>query len=211
MEASLIITPVRRVLRDPDPGDRWTDATLLGYLYDAQLEIVRLIPGAYAVHETLKLTDGETRHAVVDADTIRIVGIERNMGGAQGPPGGIITETPFDALNKLNRAWAKGNRTSTITNYAIRPEDPLRFYVSPPATPDSYVEALLNKLPDTLDTTEDPININPGYKVILQLFTQGWALMEDTPGSDFPRGDAFVRQAYIALGFGSEEAQDGNR
>ena len=130
------------------------------------------------------------------------------MGGKNGPPGDAIFKTSYEALTKINRAWAKGNRSTTITNYAVRPEDPLRFYVSPPASPNTHVEALLSKLPDVLESTEDKINVNPGFKVILQLFVQGWALMEDTPGSDTPRGEAFVSQAYTALGFDAEEKDD---
>ena len=207
MEASVIINPVRRTLQDPDK-DRWADLTLLAYLFDAQLETIRLKPGAYAVRETLQLTKDEVRHAIVDGDTIKIIGVERNMGGSSGPPGSIITKTSYEALSKINRAYSKSARSQVITNYAVREEDPLRFYTSPAAQANTWVELLLNKLPDTLLTDEDSINVNPGFKVILQLFVQGWALMEDTPGSDVERGEAFLNQAYAALGFVEEKEDD---
>ena len=206
MDASIIITPARRTLRDPDK-DRWDDLTLLGYLFDAQVEVVRLVPGAYAVREVIELVEGETRHGVVDGDTMRILGVERNMGGKDGPPGSEIIRTSYDALVKINRAQIKGTRSTVITNYAVRDEDPLRFYTFPAAQKGTFVELLLNKLPSTLLTTEDSINVNPGFKAILQSFVQGWALMEDTPGGELERGEAFVEQAYRAMGF-AEEGQD---
>ena len=209
MEASTIITPARRTLRDPDK-DRWNDLTLLGYLFDAQVEVTRLHAGAYVVRETLELVGGETRHAIVDGDTMRILGVERNMGGKDGPPGSEIIRTAYETLVKINRAQVKSTRSTVITNYAVRDEDPLRFYTSPAAQEGTFVELLLNKLPDTLLLVADDINVNPGYKAILQLFVQGWALMEDTPGGELERGEAFVEQAYRALGF-AEEGQDAKR
>lgn len=206
MEASVIIDPVRRTLHDPD-AVRWSDLTLLGYLFDAQVEVIRLSPGAYAVREVLALEEGETRHGIVDGDTMRILGVERNMASMLGPPGPEIIRTNYDALVKINRAHVKSSRATVITNYAVRKEDPLRFYTSPPAQKDTFVELFLNKLPSILATGEDTINVNPAFKLILQLFVQGWALMEDTPGGDGPRGDTFVGQAYGALGYGENVGQ----
>ena len=200
LKASDILTPVRRVLRDTDVDKRWDDATLLGYLRDAETEIISLFPGANLVYEALALTPGEIRHDILPASAIQLVAVPRNMGSSGTSPGQMVTEMSMDQLALVQRGWATSG-AKEIDQVGVKLTDPRRFWTSPRAHPSvaMYLEVAYSDMPALLATTAKLVSVPNHYKRVLQLFVQGWALTEDDGAASVPRGQAFIQQAYQAL------------
>ena len=199
MRTSEVVNRARQVLHDTDSSAyRWSNAVLLQYLSDAQTEIAWHIPTANAQFLPLQLTPGEIRQDILPANAIQLLTVERNLLSEGGRAGQMITEMDLDALIRENRNWSQASWSDTIDNFALRAEDPRRFYVSPPAGKAAWVEVLVSQVPlELADGTnlEESIAVPDHFRHILQLFTQGWALMEDTPNADFPQiGRASCRE-----------------
>ena len=210
MKASEVITPVRRELQDED-ADRWSDTELLSYLYDAEVEVIKHVPGAHSVRKILQLTPGETLHDVLEESAIQFLRLERNMGTAGTTPGLPITAVDRDDLNKLERSWGTMSGGTVIDHFASDMFEPRRFHTYPRVSPSTpvWVEALVTELPPLLIDTTREITLPTHYKRTLQLFIQGWGLMRNAPGSDFPRGAGLLGQAYFTIGvdIGGEEKE----
>ena len=209
MEASTILTSVRRVLRDTG-GTRWSDSVLFDYLTQAELELVRVKPWAYTLTRVVKLTPNEVRHEVLPPGAISLLRVERNMGDADGKsPGKMITQMEKALLDASNKNWV-GDSGEEIEGWAVDSDDLKRFYTYPKAHPsvDMWVEIIVSTVPPTLTATGDAISVPEEYRVILQQFVAGWALQEDDPGADFPRGAGFIKQAYTGLGLVSPEEEE---
>ena len=212
-----VISKARRILRDTVTSSfRWSNTTLMGYLDDAQTEVAWRMLGTFTEYSIVKLTQGEVRHDILDVDVIHLLSVERNMGGLTSKaPGAFLTRMEINALLRENRSASLGPTGDIIDNWGFKPESPRVFYTSPAAGAASFVELSVVTKPPVLTDDEDLLDllvIPDNYQHILQLFVQGWALMEDTPGSDFPRGEAFILQAYQALGLGvTTEEEEGRK
>ena len=209
MEASVIVDRVRKVLKDSD-GTRWSDASLLDYLTLAELEIVRARPWANKDEVTVQLEKGKVRHEILPTGTISLLRVERNMGQDGSTPGDMITQMDKEQLDNSNKDWVEDGG-EVIEGWAKDSDDDKTFYTYPRAHPTNgvYVEIIVSKIPDTLTALGDDLTIPDEFALPLQQFTQGFALMEDDPGADFPRGAGFLQQAYISLGVNIPQEEEG--
>lgn len=212
VKASVVIANVRRVLRDEDSTNyRWTDAVLLTYLNDAQEAIVEVRPEANSVRESILLTRGVTLQDVLPADAVRILDITRNMGSDGNTPGPSITIEDKTRLDVMDRNWHNTNPAPTLDHWIFDNRDPKRFfaYPPPPADRDLKVEILYSQIPPEVADTGADITLPDIYRTTMQYFIQGYALLEDDPAADFPRGAGWIQTARQALGLQeqAEEAQ----
>jgi len=144
-----IIDKVRIILQDPD-AVRWDDDELLGWLNDAQREIVLLKPDASSIAEDLPLTDvGQTRFKINDSG-ISLIDVVRN------------STTPKRAIRQINREildaqkpeWHTSNESSSIQYFMFDDRNPRSFLVYPPSDGTAEVEVVYSKSPNTITITE---------------------------------------------------------
>ena len=208
MKASEVINPARRELRDEDTtGFRWSDARILEYLDVGLEEVIKIRPGANPAYVVVGLPEGETHHrGKLPDNAIRIIRVTRNMTGAAGNPLADIVGVDRELLVRANRWQHREKGVPSIEVWAPDPDDLLSFHTDKPSS-DVWVEVLYAKKPAALKAVGDTLEIGPEHRFALQLFVQGFCLMEDDPGADFPRGEAFTLRAYEMLGLNMKAAR----
>ncbi len=203
MKGQSVLTRVRRVLKDESTtSPRWSDALLKDYLYLGQLELIRAAPFANASYRALALTGGEIRQDFSDQAIVRVLRLVRNVAGSAGGAGPGISRVTLEELERRNLLFqARPQGTSAdIDHFALDPFDLKSVFVTPPPVKGAWVEVAVAALPKEVESLEDDLSVGEEWATILQLFVQGWALMEDSPHADYPRGEGFINQALILLG-----------
>ena len=140
--AQNIISKVRIILQDPD-AVRWDDDELLGWLNDAQREIVLLKPDASSVAEDLSLPDiGETRFSIDNAG-ISLIDIVRNKTGSKR----AIRQINREILDAQKQEWHSSIASGTVQYFIFDDRNPRSFLVYPPSDGTATVEVIYSKSP----------------------------------------------------------------
>ena len=118
-----IIDKAEEILQDTT-NVRWTQATLLGYLNDAQREIVLYRPDANPVNESFTLQQESKQ--TIPAAGLRLLNIYKNNSPTTKP----ITHIEKRVLDDQIEDW-HGTTGTTVEHYIYDPVDPKVFYVYP--------------------------------------------------------------------------------
>ena len=118
-----IIDKAEEILQDTT-NVRWTQATLLGYLNDAQREIVLYRPDANPVNESFTLAQASKQ--TLPAAGLRLLNIYKNDSPTTKP----ITNIEKRVLDDQIEDW-HGTTGTTVEHYIYDPVDPKVFYVYP--------------------------------------------------------------------------------
>ena len=203
MKGQAVVTRVRRVLKDESTtAPRWGDALLKDYLYLGQLEIIRAAPFANASYRAVELSGGEIRQDFSGEGVVRVLRLVRNMTGSGKGAGPGISRVSLEELERRNLLFQSrptGGK-SDVDHFAMDPFDMKSLFVTPPPVKGSWAEVAVAALPKAVTSLEDALSVGEEWATVLQLFVQGWALMEDSPNADYPRGEGFLNQALILLG-----------
>jgi Family of unknown function (DUF6682) len=147
------LTLIRGLLQDKDSSAyRWSDASLVNYLGLAGLELARLRGDAAPVRDSIILTKSETLQDILPADAIALLSIERNKGADGATIGDVVLPVPKADLDRYNRGWHAATGADAISAWARIPEEPTKFYCSPPAhaSTDVYLELIYSHKPDPM-------------------------------------------------------------
>lgn len=128
-------------------GVRWTRSELLGWINDAQRQIVVMSPSATNKVSTVKLVAG-TRQSL-PSDGWTLLEIIRNMGTSGTKPGRAIRLASRSLLDAFNPNWHDESPVTAPTNYLYDAQDQTVFYVYPPANGNGYIQ--INYSPDPVD------------------------------------------------------------
>lgn len=151
--ASELIAQTRSFLLDESSAlQRWSDEDLLGYLSDAQTEIVNL------KHDALTLTEPLT--TVLDArqtlpvNAVAFISVNRNVGG------GPITPVAKDMLDRFVPGWML--ETGPAVLHTMRDDrDEKAFWIYPVVATD--IEVTYTPLPAPLTADTDTIVLDDLY------------------------------------------------
>lgn len=112
---------------------RWSQTEWLGWLNDAQREVVLYKPHACVQNKSVSLTVGKTKQSL-PADGIMLIDVTRNMGAAGTTDGDAIRLTSREVLDAQNPNWhSAANSVGKILHYCFDSRDPKSFYVYPKA------------------------------------------------------------------------------
>lgn len=112
-----------------DDGVRWSDSELLGWVNEAQKEIVLLKPDAYSTNEIVPLVQGTKQ--TIPADGLLLLSVIRNIsidGATPGTPVRIVDRSVLDMTQPL---WHIENPSTGARHYVYDSRDPKHFYVHP--------------------------------------------------------------------------------
>ena len=120
-----LIDRAETVLQDTN-NTRWAQAELLGYLNDAQREIVMQRPDAKVTNATL--TCAASSKQTLPAGALRLIDVIRNVSGK------AITQIDRKVLDVQNPSWHTGSGNAAVEHFMYDPTDPKNFYVYPVPT-----------------------------------------------------------------------------
>ena len=128
-------------------GVRWTRAELLGWINDAQRQIVIMSPNATNKIAVMKLVAG-TRQSI-PSDGWTLLEVIRYMGTAGTKPGRAIRLASRELIDSYNPDWHSDTPNLVPRHYIFDLQDQTAFFVYPPNTGNGYIE--LNYSPDPVD------------------------------------------------------------
>ena len=142
-----------------DTGNiRWTRAELLGWINDAQRQIVIMSPNATNKVATVQLAAG-TRQSI-PSDGWTLLEVIRYMGTDGTKPSRAIRLASREQLDSFIPNWHAATPTLIPNHYIFDLQDQTVFFVYPPNNGRGYVQ--LNYSPDPADVTNEnnPISLN---------------------------------------------------
>lgn len=141
---------------------RWTRAELLGWINDAQRQIVLLQPNATNKVSTLRLAAG-TRQSI-PSDGWTLLGVIRYMGTDGTRAGRAVRLVSQQVMDAYNPNWHAATPSVVPQSYIFDQQDQTVFYVYPPNTGNGYVQ--INYSPEPVDLTSESQTI--GVRDIFQ-------------------------------------------
>lgn len=152
--ASTIIDKAAKLLHDIS-NVKWTRSELLGWINDAQRQIVIMSPNATNKVSVVKLNSG-TRQAL-PSDGWTLLEVVRYMGTTGTTPGRAVRLASREQLDSFNPDWHSDVPTAIPRHYVFDLQDQTAFFVYPPNTGTGYVE--INYSPDPADLTSESSTI----------------------------------------------------
>lgn len=153
--AKSIIDKASTLLLDPT-NTRWTRDELLGWLNDAQRQIVIMSPNATNKVAVMKLAEG-TRQSIPE-DGWTLLDVIRYMGTDGVRPGRAVRLVSQELMNSFNPNWHAATPSVVPQSYVFDQQDQTIFYVYPPNTGKGYVQ--VNYSPEPVDLAEETDTID---------------------------------------------------
>lgn len=135
---------------------RWTRAELLGWINDAQRQIVLMQPNATNKVTTFRLAAG-TRQTI-PSDGWTLLGVIRYMGTDGTRPGRAVRAVSQQVMDAYTPNWHASTPSVVPQSYVFDQQDQTIFYVYPPNTGNGYIQ--INYSPEPVDLTSETQTIN---------------------------------------------------
>jgi len=179
---------------------RWPPSELLDWLNDAQREIVRIKPDAFAKNESRELEPG-TKQSLA-SDGIALIDVPRNMGVDGQTPGKVIRQIPRRQLDDQRPDWHSQDPTAEVEHFMFDMRDPKHFYVWPPSDGTGQVEQIYSAAPDEVAEPEtDTITLDDVYSNTILDFILYRAYLKDADYAGNAQRASAAYQAFLqALG-----------
>jgi len=206
--ASVVIEKVQIVLQDV-LGVRWPSATeLLGWLNDAQREIMVFKPNSNPKTLAVKLAPG-TRQSI-PSDGVQLMDVVRNMGTTGTDPGRAIRIAMREVLDAQIPNWHAAPAASVAKHYMYTVLDPKNFYVYPPqpAVNQGYVEMTYAAMPADVGLGA-AISVDDIYQNVMVDYILYRALSKDTEYAADPQRAIAHQTAYITALTGKMKVEAG--
>lgn len=168
---------------------RWTRAELLGWINDAQRQIVILSPNATNKVATIKL-DAGTRQSI-PSDGWTLLNVIRYMGTDGLKPGRALRIASQEIMDAYDPNWHAAVPTVVPQTYVFDLQDQTVFYIYPPNNGKGYVQ--LNYSPDPVDLTAETqvINVRDIFETAILDYVLYRACSKDAeyaPGLELAKG-----------------------
>jgi hypothetical protein len=194
-----IIDRAEEILQDTT-NVRWTQATLLGYLNDAQREIVLYRPDANPVNESFTLQQESKQ--TIPAAGLRLLNIYKNNSPTTKP----ITHIEKRVLDDQIEDW-HGTTGTTVEHYIYDPVDPKVFYVYPhPSGGGHTISIVYSSAPSNItisdfSTATTVISLDDIYaNAILDYILYRSYLKDAEYAGDINRAGAYLQSFQSAIG-----------
>ena len=144
MTPQTIITEARDILNDTDSaGYRQTDAELLRYVNDGMKEVSRVNPSLFTTLGDLICTAGAVEQTVTFLGAQMVTDVVCIHNGA------AVIQSNMDALDKFLPSWRTATAGAAV-NWMRKPNDPLRFFIYPPAPASQTLDVMYISNPTEL-------------------------------------------------------------
>ena len=182
-----LIDQVAELLQDEGFVD-WEETKLVEWYNISARQVVVAAPAANIVIEPVKLASGVKQS--LPSTSLELVRVVRNMGTDGETPGGAVTGTTIDMIQRYNRNWNTETATTAI-KHAMR-EQAGFWYCYPPSDGTGYVEIESSKVPTLISWDENGawesalVGIDDKYLIPLMHLIMFYAYSKDTdfPGSE---------------------------
>lgn len=162
--AQQIIDKCEIVLQDTT-NIRWPVAELLGWLNDAQREVVAFRPDAANKVAQMSVVAGTKQ--TLPGDGYQLLNVVRNYDAGGTVAGRAVRKVPQELLDAQLPDWHSTSATASVLHYTFDPRSPRVFYVYPPSTGTTKLEILYSATPTLLAAVGDVITVDDIYANVL--------------------------------------------
>jgi hypothetical protein len=158
------------ILNDAN-GVRWTSAEVLRWVNDGQRAVVLVLPSAYtrAAKPMLRTGTRQTLPVLGLNDGLQPLSVVRNFDGAGEVSGPAITAKSRAYLDDAYPDW-HSDEPGPAVHWFFDPQDPMAFYVWPPAPGNLRAEVVYSAVPPELPSIGNPITLPDIYANALQFY-----------------------------------------
>lgn len=161
MLAGVLLDWVSRQLLDTGVTRTWADATLLGFLSDAQREVVSKYPAAHPKRTTVSCVAGARQ--TIPADGVAIL---RVIGNASS--GRALTAAVLEDMDASLPGWKAAAQTATPYQYLLDSQEKRDFLLYPPVSSGVQVDIIYAPVPVEITARTDAIALDDAWKPALQ-------------------------------------------
>ena len=155
-----LIDKAKIILQDTtDPGIRWPDEELLGWLNDSYREIILARPDANTLSADYTCVAGTRQklNSGAFAEALRLIDVVRNTSGR------AIRQLDRSILDDQRRDWHAETGSDTIEHFMFDPRLPREFLVYPPATTSAELEVVYSSVPASHSDQTGVIKLPDSY------------------------------------------------
>lgn len=146
---SSAIEIARGVLQDRDPDvTRYSDDDLVAYGNGAIRALVRIRPEWFYTEGRIECVAGQALQSVTYDDAQALVSVLRVTGGD------VVTPCDKSALDAFSPGWMSGT-PGTAKHWMPSGNDPVRFYVYPPAPSGQNLDVIYVRIPGPYAASDD--------------------------------------------------------
>lgn len=161
------------VLQDTNgaQGVRWPAPEVLGWVNDAQREVVLVLPSAYTKSDIAAVVAGtrQTSTTLGLATCMQILKVTRNFAADGTTVGRAITKIPMAVLDQEYPNWHSATGTDVI-HYSTDPQETKAVYLWPAVTAGKKVEVMYSASPADVATINAAITIDDIYSNAMQYY-----------------------------------------
>ncbi|MGE8446709.1 MAG: DUF6682 family protein [Comamonas sp.] len=191
--AQRLIDQASIILQDQS-NTRWTQPELLGWLNEAQTQVVNAVPQAYTKTEPQKLAQGVLQRA--PAGAITVLDLAYNLGINGATPGRRIRATSRDYLDQSRARWPADKAQLEVVHFMPDPHIREQFWVWPANTGTGFVLMTYSAVPPDI-TAGQPISIPDTHRGALLNWVCFRAHSKDTEAASDSKAGSFY-QAFAA-------------
>lgn len=183
-----------RVLINDDNAlmpERFSDATMLGFVNQAVKRACAVRPDLFIVNDTITPTADQVEQEL-DASVTRVMEIHRVTGGA------AVGEVDKETMDRSAPDWTLED-SGTPVNWMRHPRNPRRYFLYPPPETGTQLEAEFIKVPDDY-ILSDTIGMPDSYKTALIDCVVFLAEVVDNENVETQRAKDFHASFMQALG-----------
>lgn len=173
-----------------DTHIRWALPELVGYLSDAQRDVVMLKPAAYTLNAAVQLAPG-TVQSLPDGG-LSLIDVGGNMGADGNMPGRSVTQTNRTDFERYRADWRSDTPSIVAKHFMYDDRDPSRFEVWPPQPdPAGYVNLVYTAAPPALVDENSEISLSDIYITPLVYLVLARAYEKSTGAQDFNKAQNY--------------------
>ena len=187
---------------------RWTRDELLGWINDAQRQIVLAQPNSNNVVVATKLVAGTRQR--VPSDGWLLLDVYRNMGTSGTTPGAPVREISRRVLDSFRPTWHSETAVTAVTNYLFDLQDQTSFYVYPPADGTGYLEINYSAQPADLTAESQSIVLYDTVEPAILAYTLAMAFGKDAEFAGNAAMAKFYMDAFQAALGAKDKAEQSN-
>ncbi|MBB6578954.1 hypothetical protein HNP33_003059 [Comamonas odontotermitis] len=191
--AQRLIDQASIILQD-EKKTRWKQDELLGWLNEAQVQIVNAVPQAYTKTESKKLVEGVLQRA--PAGAITVLDLAYNLGTNGATPGKRIRATSRDYLDQSRAKWPADKPQLDVVHFMPDPHIREQFWVWPANTGTGFVLMTYSAVPPDINAGQ-PIAIPDIYRGAILNWVCFRAHSKDTEAATDSKAASFY-QAFVA-------------
>lgn len=193
MTPQQVITAARVLINDDNAlmPERFSDSELLGFVNQALKRACVVRPDLFIVSEEITPTAEETQQEL-DASVTRILELHRVVDG------GALGEVDKETMDRSAPDWPLA-ASGTPVNWMRHARNPRKYFLYPPPTTGTAIEAEYIKVPDDYELS-DTIGLPDSYKTALIDCVVFLAEVVDNENVETQRAKNFYESFMQALG-----------